>query len=176
VEGLKTGRRNAYRSNITVGFILFEATGDGEEEYDVPGNADLSPHLQVDVPNAGIQASTHEKVINEASRHTHGLSSNDSCKVHEERDKPTPEHSDSHEVAEVVDDTGQTENVEVVQAGGGEQRIVHAYEGITVVHEGLVSEGWDRETFLLVSPWHEVGKEELMNHESGVYLPGVPIR
>ena len=86
----------------------------------MPGDADLSPHLQVDVSNAGIQASAHEKVIDKASRHAHGLSSNDSCKVHEERDGPTPEHGDGHKVAEVVDDAGKTEDVKVVQACGSE--------------------------------------------------------
>lgn len=176
MEGLKTGRRNAYGSDITVSFILFEATRDGEKEYDMPGDADLSPHLQVDVSNAGIQASAHEQVINEAPRHTDGLSGNDSCKVHEERDEPTPEHSDGHKVAEVVDDAGKTEDVKVMQSGGSEQCSVYAYEGVAVIHEGLVSEGWDRETLLLITPWHEVGEEELMNHESGVYLPGIPIR
>ena len=80
----------------------------------MPGDANLSPHLQVDISDAGIQASAHEKIVNETPRHTDGLSSNDGCKVHEKRDKPTPEHSDGHKVAEIVDDTGQAENIEIV--------------------------------------------------------------
>jgi len=86
----------------------------------VPGDADLSPHLQVDVSNTGVQASTHENVVNKTSRHTNGFSGNEGGKVHEERNKPTPKHCDGHEVAKVVDDAGQAEDVEVVQAGGGE--------------------------------------------------------
>ena len=39
--------------------------------------------------------------------------------------------------------------------------------------QSLPAEGRDWEALLLTSPWHEVGEEELMNHESGVYLPGV---
>lgn len=86
----------------------------------MPWDADLGPHLQVDVSNAGVQASPHEEIVDEASGHTHGLSSNDGRKVHEERDKPAPEHGDGHKMAEVVDNTGQAENVEIVQASGGE--------------------------------------------------------
>lgn len=86
----------------------------------MPGDTNLSPHLQIDVSDAGVQASTHEKVIDEVSGHTHRLSGDDGGIVHEERNKPTPEHSDGHEVTEVVNDAGQAENFEVVQAGGGE--------------------------------------------------------
>lgn len=120
MEHHKTCCGNTHRGNIAVGFVLLEAARDGEEEHDVPWDADLSPHLQVDVSDAGVQASTHEKVINEVSRHAHRLSGNDGGKVHEERNRPTPKHSDGHKVAEVVDDAGQTEYFEVVQAGSGE--------------------------------------------------------
>ena len=62
-----------------------------------------------------------------------------------------------------------------MQAGSREQGGIHAYKGVAVVHQGLVAEGRDRKTLLLIPPWHEVGEEELMNHESGVYLPGIPV-
>ena len=112
--------RGAYGSDVSVSLVLLEAAGNGEEKHDVPRDADFSPHLQVDVSDTGVQASTHENVVNETSGHTNGLSGNDGGKVHEERDKPAPEHSDGHKVAEVVDDAGQAEDVEVVQAGSGE--------------------------------------------------------
>ena len=63
-----------------------------------------------------------------------------------------------------------------MQAGSGEERGVHAYKSIAIVHQGLVAERRHWKPLLLVSPWHDVGQEELMDHESGVYLPGIPIR
>ena len=105
-ESLKTDHRNTYGSDVTVSLVLFEAAGDGEEEQDMPGDADLSPHLQVDFSDAGVQASTHKKVVNEVPGHAHRFSRNNGGKVHEECHKPTPEHSDGHKVAEVVDDAG----------------------------------------------------------------------
>lgn len=96
----------AYRSDIAVGLVLFEAAGYGKEEDDVPRDANLGPHLQVDVSDAGVQTSTHEKVVDEIPGHTHGFTGNDGGKVHEERNEPTPEHSDSHKVTKVVDDAG----------------------------------------------------------------------
>ena len=52
----------------------------------------------------------------------------------------------------------------------------HAYKGVAVVTctSKTCSEGRNWKALLLISPWHEVD-EELMNHESGVYLPGVPV-
>ena len=44
---------------------------------------------------------------------------------------------------------------------------------LLLVHQSLVAEGRDWKALLLISPRHEMGEEELMNHESGVYLPGV---
>ena len=99
---------------MAVRFVLLEAAGDGEEEHDVPRDADLGPHFQVDISDAGIQAGAHKKVINEAPGHTHRFSGDNGGKVHEVGHKPTPKHSNGHEVAEVVDDTGQAEDVEVV--------------------------------------------------------------
>ena len=72
----------------------------------MPGDANLSPHLQIDVSDTRVQASTHEKVIDEVSGHSHWFAGNNGSEVYEERNKPTPEHGDSHKVAEVVDDAG----------------------------------------------------------------------
>ena len=75
----------------------------------------------------------------------------------------------------VVDDFREPENVVVVEHGSGGHRDIDGPEGIAVVHQRLVTKRRDRESFLLVA-WHDPSKEELVDDEASVNLPGIAIR
>lgn len=77
-------------------------------------------------------------------------------------------------MAIVVNDLGESEDVEVVKEGGGNESRVKRCERVAVVVEGLVSEGWDRKTVLRVSRHHEC-EEELEEKVARVDFPSIGI-
>ena len=62
-----------------------------------------------------------------------------------------------------------------METGSGDHSNVEARQSIAVVHEGLIAQGGDRETLLLVSRNNE-GDSELKEEKSGVDFPSVRIR
>lgn len=166
---------STYRSNVAIGLVLLASTRDGQEEDNDPWDTDLSPHLEVDGAKTGVQASTHEVVVEEVAGHADCSASHDGVKVGEKGDTKAVNHGDGHEMAVVVDDLGEAEDVEVVQRGGGDESHVEAGQGVAVVHEGLVVERGDGETFLLVSG-ENPSNEELEEKVARVDFPGVRVR
>ena len=164
-----------HRSDITIRVVLLARTGDGHEEHDNPGNADLEPHLEVDGSESWVQDSAHKHVVNEVPRHTNLVPSRNREEVHAERHAEADDHRDGHEMTEIVDDGGEAEDAVVVQDGGGDHGNVDAVDGVALVHEGAVVERGDGETFLHVTG-HDPGKEELVDDEAGVHLPRVQVR
>ena len=78
-------------------------------------------------------------------------------------------------MAVVVDDFGEAEYVVVVKDGGGDEGTVDRENGVTVVHESLVSQRWHRQAFLHIT-WHDPREEELVENETGIHLPRVEVR
>ena len=98
----------------------------------------------------------------------------DGIEVGEEGNSKAINHRNRHDSSVVVDERSKTENVEVVQEAHGEDVDIHADIRVAVVHEGLVAQGGDGETFLLVSGDDE-GDEELEEEEARVELPCVSV-
>jgi len=137
--------------HVAVCFVLLASPRNGEEEDDDPGDANLGPHFQVDVPQARVEHGTHEIVVEKVSRHANGVVGHDGEEVGDERDTEAINHGHAHEMTIVVDDLSEPKNMVVVQSGSGDDGRVQANESVAVVHECLVAEGRDGETFLLVT-------------------------
>ena len=75
----------------------------------------------------------------------------------------------------VVNDFREAKNVVVVEHGSGDHRGIDGPKSIAVVHQCLVTKRRDRQSFLLVT-WHNPSKEELIDDETSVNLPGIGIR
>lgn len=150
------------------------ASRHGQEENDDPRNANFSPHLQVNGTNTGVQTSTHENVIHEAPRHANLVPGCDRNEIHSEGHSKTVNHGNGHDVAIVVNDFSETENVVVVQSSSSQHGCVERVEGIAVIREGLIPKRRYRKTFLLIA-WHNPREKELIDHEAGIDFPRVCI-
>ena len=130
-----------YRSHIAVLLVLLACAGNRHEEDDDPGNAHFKPHLEVDRADARVETCTHEDVIDEVAGHANLVAGCDGEEVHAEGDTKAIDHSDCHEVPEVVDDLSHAEDARRVQHGGGDHGDVDAAIRVALVHQGLVAKG-----------------------------------
>ena len=112
--------KETHRSDISILFILLAGTRDREEENNIPRDADLSPHLEVNTSNAGVKRCTHEDIVNEVARHPNLLPSCDCNEVHAEADRESIDMSNGHEVAVVVDDGGEPESMGEMKGSCGD--------------------------------------------------------
>jgi hypothetical protein len=87
----------------------------------------------------------------------------------------TPDHSNSHNVAVVVDDFREAKYVKVVKDRGSDECEVGREERVTVILKGFVSGRWLRQALLHMT-WHDPRKEELEKNEAGIHLPCVEVR
>ena len=78
-------------------------------------------------------------------------------------------------MAVVVYDFGEAEYVIVVKDCGGDEGEVDGVERVAVIHESLVSQRWDRQSFLHIA-WHDPCKKELVENEAGIHVPRVQVR
>ena len=92
-----------YGSYIPIDFVLLARTRHCKEEVDEPGNADLSPHLQIDGGDPRVQRCTHEYVVYKVSRHANLFSTSNGPKIDTEANGETVDYGDSHKVAKVID-------------------------------------------------------------------------
>ena len=164
-----------HRRHIAVLLVLLACARDRHEEHDDPGDAHFEPHLEVDRADARVKTRAHEDVVDEVAGHANLVPSRDSKEVHAEGDAEAIDHSDRHEVPEVVDDLSHAEDARSVQDGSSDHSDVDAAVRVALVHEGLVAEGRDRQTFLHVARYHPC-EEELIDDEASVDLPRVRIR
>lgn len=151
------------------------ATRDCQKEDNDPRNANLRPHLQVNRTNTGVQASTHEHVVDKIAGHANLVTSCDGKEIYPKGDCETVDHCNRHDMTIVADDFCEPENVVVVQQGSSDHRDVDGPESIAVVHQCLVTKRRDRQSFLLVTR-HDPSEEELIDDETGIDLPGIGIR
>lgn len=155
-------------------FILFARTRDGEEKDDDPRDTDFRPHFQVNRANSGVQSGAHEDIVYEVTRHAHLFTTGDGPEVSPKGYGEAPDHGNSHDVAVVVDDFRKPEYVVVVKGRGSDEGEVDREKCVTVVHESLVSQRGHGQAFLHI-PWHDPGKKELIENETGIHLPRVKV-
>ena len=154
---------------------MLTSTGDSEVENNNPGDTNLGPHFQVNRAKAGVECSTHKEVINDIARHADRSLCDDCMKVGKDRNAKPINHSDSHEVSIVVDNSGKVEDTSPMKDKRDDDCGVPTLKSIAVVHQGFVTEGWDWKTLLLKSrqnPCNEKLKEEIAR----VHFPGIKIR
>jgi hypothetical protein len=163
-------RSDTHGGNGTILFVLFAGTRDRQEKYNYPRDANLRPHLQINRTNTRVEGGTHEYVVKEVARHSQLFSTGDGPKVRSKRYRKTPDHGDSHDVAIVVDDLREAEDVVIVQDRSGDEGRVDRVKSITVIHESFITERWDRQALLHIAR-HNPGKEELIENKAGIHLP-----
>ena len=149
-----------YRCNTSILLVLLASTADSDQEKKDPRNTDFCPHLQVDAADPRVERSAHPVVVEEVAAHSHRGPSVHSDSVSEPADEEAIEHGDGHNRAKIFDDCGKAEESSVVQDSRGNEGRVKGSEGIAVVRESLVVEGWHGETLLLVAR-HDEREEEL---------------
>ena len=146
---------------------MLASTANGDQEKQDPRNTDFSPHLQVDAANPGVERSAHPEVVEEVAAHPHRGARVYSGDIGEPADEEAIEHGDGHDRAIVFDDYRQAEESGAVQDGRGNESGVKGCEGVAVVREGLVVEGWHGEALLLVTR-HEESEEELDDDQARI--------
>lgn len=173
-SGAKSGHRGepheragTYRSNIPVLLVLLASTADSDQEKKNPRDTDFCPHLQVDAGDPRVERSAHPVVVEEVAAHPHRGSSAHSDGVGEPADEEAIEHGDSHNRAKIFNDCRKAEEPGVVQDSRGNESRVKGREGVAIVCEGLVVEGWHREAFLLVAG-HDEREEKLDDDQTRV--------
>lgn len=167
--------KTTHRSNISKGIILLTSTGNSEVENNDPRDANLSPHFQVNRAKARIECSTHKEVIDDIARHTDRSLCDNCMKVGKDGNAKPINHSDGHKVSIVVDNSSKVEDTSPVKDKRDDDCGVPTLKSIALVHQGFVTERWDRQTLLLKSrqnPCNEKLKKEI----AGVHFPGIKIR
>ena len=95
----------------------------------------------------------------------------DGVAVGSSRDGVTCDHGDGHVFAKVFDDSSETVEAGGVENGTGDEGDVERGERVTLVHQGLVSERRNRQTFLHITG-HEDSQQELEDHQATVASKG----
>ena len=93
-----------------VAFVLARGGSAREQEQDVPGEADLEEHLEVeDAKHARVQLGTHEEVVDVVAGHAMGRAAVEGRGVCDDGDDVARDDGDREERAELVDDGVQGE-------------------------------------------------------------------
>lgn len=123
--------------DIATGFVLFEEARKRNVEQNGPGNADLGPHLEINMADTRVQDSTHEVVIEEVARHAVLGAIDHAANVDEGGHGEAPDNGDGHNATEIVDNLGQTEDMSDVENSGDDQSQVPGGEAVAEVLELL---------------------------------------
>jgi len=156
--------RKTNRGYIAIVVELFARARQRDEEEHHPGNANLSPELEVHRTETRVEARAHPEVVHEVAGHADLLVPQNRPEVHDNGHAETVDDCDGHELAKVLNDRGEVENVGKVENTGECDAEVEALVGVAVVHEGFVAERRNREAFLLESrddPCDEELEEEV---------------
>lgn len=102
-------------SNVTTGLVLLESAGNRDVEQNRPWNTNFSPHLEVNDADAGVQGSSHEEIIHQVTRHTVIGTLDMGGDENKSGQGETPDDSNSHNVAKVIDDVGKSEDTSDVK-------------------------------------------------------------
>ena len=163
-----------YGGNSTILFILFACTRDGQEKHDYPRNADFRPHFQVNRTNAGVKRGAHKYIIYKVARHAHLFAASDGPEVGPKGYGEAPDHGNGHDVAVVVDDFCEAEDVIVVEDCSSNEGKVDREESIAVVHESFVTKRWHGQALLHIAR-HDPSEKELVKNETGIHLPRIGV-
>ncbi len=165
-------RSATHGSNSTILFVLFARARDCQEKYNYPRDTDFRPHLQINRTNTRVECGAHEYVVYEVARHAHLFAAGNGPKVSSKGYSEAPDHGDGHDMAIVVDDLREAEDVVIVQGCSGNESKVDRKKSITIVHESFITERWDRQALLHIAR-HNPSKKELVENEAGIHLPRI---
>lgn len=170
----ETFKKTAHGSNIAKSIILLASTRDGKIEDNNPGDANLSPHFQINGTKTGIKCSAHEEIINGIARHADRSLRDNGMNIGNDRNTETIDHGNGHEMTVVIDDLSKAEDTSPVEGEGHNYCGVPTLKGVAVVHEGFIAQRRDRETLLLEARKNP-GDEELEEEVAGVHLPSIEV-
>lgn len=85
-------RENKYRCNVSISLILLASSRHREKEHDNPRNTDFGPHFKVNGSKTRVEASPHEIIIEEVSRHADLSASQDSVQIGDQGDTKAVDH------------------------------------------------------------------------------------
>lgn len=139
------------RCDISVDLVLLASSRDGNQVEQNPRDTDLCPHLQIDIPDSGVEGGTHKDIIRKIPAHPHRLPSQDSPEVRRKANHEPINHTRRHQPTKVIDDLREAEEVGGVEDVGGDHGEVEGSEGVAFVLEGFVVEAGNGEAFLPVA-------------------------
>jgi hypothetical protein len=131
-------------SNVTTGLVLLESAGNRDVKQNRPWNTNFCPHLEVNYANAGVQGSSHEKIIKQVARHTVVGTLDMGGDENKSGQGEPPHDSNGHDVAKVINDVGKSENTSDVKESGEGQSAVPSCETIAEVRQ--LKEKWVKQT------------------------------
>lgn len=141
VEVVGEGQEGSLWGDASVDLVLLEHDGKPQQEQNIPRQADLEEHLQVDDADSGVQWSTHEQVVDVVARHAVVVLGNKQ-RVHVKTNgegEPI-ENGARHDLREVVEDVVELEDARPVHGEHEGQRRVERRIRVTEVWQLLVVE------------------------------------
>lgn len=156
---------------VPVLFVLSHRSADAEEQENVPGQADLEEHLEIeDAEHARVELGAHKEVVDGRTRHAVLRAAEKGGKVRNESDQVAREDRNRQQRAELIDNGGGSVDARDMKDGNGGQSNVERDEAGAIVLELLtafVQEGLT----IGVDTWGEKVQQHLEDEEDPVHGP-----
>lgn len=118
-------------TDVPLGFVLLQRTRNRDVEEDGPGHTSFSPHFEIQMTNTRIQTSTHEKVVEEVTRHTVMLAHDTGDHIHQGGHGETPDDGHGHDATKVFGNQSKAEDTRVMEDGRQEESEVPIGQTVT---------------------------------------------
>ncbi|KAG7861427.1 hypothetical protein KL919_002161 [Ogataea angusta] len=123
------------RRHGAVLLVLFETHAIAEEKQRVPRQSDLEEHFQVDDADSRVERSTHEDIVQVVAGHSQiVLGDEERPQIEADGEAEAGNDGAGHDLAEIVQDVVDFEDVQIVQQRG--QREVDVERGVRVAEVG----------------------------------------
>lgn len=122
-----------WRWHVSVGLVLLKRGRERDVKENDPGHANLGPHLEIKLADAGVERSAHEDVVHEVTGHAVLSTRDDGNNVRDQGDSHTKDDGHGHDGTKVVNDVRKTEKTSVVKGKREGQGCVPRIEAIAEV-------------------------------------------
>ena len=157
-----------------IDIVLLHGRTQTDKEQDLPGDANFTPHFEVNAKETRIQGRAHEEIVGMIAGHSMRRLGKEGDGIGDDGHNVGPDDRYHHNGPQVVDNVAQIPDTVVVQDEEQDQIDIPRGGAVAVVNKLLVVEAGDGQAFDQHTG-EESGRDGLPHREAEVHLGGVHV-